>query len=127
MELKAVRRFPESDSSVDPEEVQLYGHLIAFGKKGFLCGEIWCPHGVAIHSATSHIYVAGGSSGISADNFAGVSIFSETGTYLTRYSDKRIGSLWGIAIHGSDVYVHRPRSTHCVPPENKGNWTGVGR
>ena len=75
-------------------------HLTAVAKKGKVPGELWYPCGVAIAPATNYIYVAEG--GL---NFARVSIFSESGEYLNNYTHEHMKSLWGIAIHGNNLYV----------------------
>ena len=78
-------------------------HLTAVAKSGKAPGELWFPSGVAIDLATNHIYVAGGG------NYARVSIFSESGEYLNSCTHEYMKSLWGIAIHGNNLYV-----TDCV-------------
>ena len=74
-------------------------HLIAVAKKGIEPGELWCPRGVAMNPATNHIYVTDGLS------FPRVSVFSEFGEYLNTYTNEYMKSLWGIAIHGNNLYV----------------------
>ena len=83
----------------DPQPVE---HLTAVAQKGKALGELWYPNGVAIDQATNQLYVAEGSW---APNFARVSIFSESGEHLESYTHEHMESLWGIAIHGSNMYV----------------------
>ena len=75
-------------------------HLTAVAKRGKAPGELYCPSGLAIDLVTNQIYVAEGSV-----NFARVSIFSESGEYLKSYTHEHMKSLWGIAIHGNNLYV----------------------
>ena len=77
-------------------------HLTAVAKIGKAPGELWCPRGVAIDPVTNHIYVAEG--GLNY-NFARVSIFSESGKFLSIYSHEHMKALCGIAIHGNNLYV----------------------
>ena len=78
-------------------------HLTAVAKRGKAPGELDCPSGVAIDPATNHIYVAEGK--IYPTIFARVSTFSESGEYLKSYTHESMKSLWGIAIHGNNLYV----------------------
>ena len=77
-------------------------HLTAVAKRGKAPGELWWPHGVAIELSTNHIYVAEGDI---FENFARVSIFSESGEFLNSYTHEHMKALWGIAIHGNNMYV----------------------
>ena len=83
----------------DPQPVD---HLTAVAKRGKAPGELWYPRGVAIDPATNYIYVA--EEGFN-DNFARVSKFSESGEFLNSYTHKDMNALWGIAIHGNNLYV----------------------
>ena len=83
----------------DPQPVD---HLTAVARRGKAPGELWNPRGVVIDTATKHIYVAEGGS---FHNFARVSTFSESGEYLNSYTHEYMESLWGIAVHGNNVYV----------------------
>ena len=80
----------------DPQPVD---HLTAVANRGKAPDELYCPSGVAVDPDTNHIYVAEG------DNFARVSIFSEFGDYLNSYTHDQMKALWGIAIHGTNLYV----------------------
>ena len=75
---------------------------VAVAKQGRAPGELWNPNGVAIDPATNHIYVAEG--GI-FPIFARVSIFSESGEFLNSYTHEHMKLLWGIAIHGNNLYI----------------------
>ena len=88
--------------NVEIHDSQPVDHLTAVVKEGKAPGELWYPHGVAVELVTNHIYVAEGSW---APNFARVSIFSESGEYLNSYTHEYMKSLWGIAIHGNNLYV----------------------
>ena len=82
---------------------QTFDHLTAVTKRGKAPGELYCPSGVAIDPATNHIYVAEGN--IYPTIFTRVSIFSESGEYLKSYTHEYMKSLWGIAVHGNNLYV----------------------
>ena len=77
-------------------------HTVAVATGGRTPGKLWYPRSVAIDPTTNHIYVAEG--GV-FPNFARVSIFSETGEYLKRYTHEHMKSLYGIAIYGNNLYV----------------------
>ena len=81
----------------DPQRVD---HLAAVAKKGTAADELWDPHGVAIEQATNNIFVAEG-----GYNFARVSVFSKSGEYLNSFTHECMKALWGIAIHGNNLYV----------------------
>ena len=81
----------------DPQSMN---HLTAFAKRGNALGELWYPRGVAIDPITNYIYVTEGSC-----DFARVSIFLESGEYQNSYTNERMKSLWGIAIHRNNLYV----------------------
>ena len=81
-------------------DLQPVDHLTAVAKEGKAPGELWNPFGVAIDPATNYIYVT--ERGL---NFARVSIFSEFGEFLNSYTHEHMESLWGIAIHGNNLYV----------------------
>ena len=75
-------------------------HLTAVAKIGKAPGELWNLRGVAIDPSTNHIYVAE-----RGFNFTRVSMFSESGEYLNRYTHEHMKSLYGIAIHENNMYV----------------------
>ena len=74
--------------------------IVAVAKKGEAPGELWWPNCVAIEPTTNQIYIAEG-----MESFARVSVFSESGEYLSSYTNEQMESLWGIAIHGNNLYV----------------------
>ena len=81
--------------------------VVAVGKEGRAPGELWCPHAVAI-DCSNRIFVTEGSPFQSHGflNFhARISVFSERGEFLTCFSDQDMRALWGIAIHGDNLYV----------------------
>ena len=71
---------------------------VATGKQGTGPGELNCPHGVAIDSATNHIFVANG-------NNNRIDIFSETGDCLSQLGVGQLVTPWGIAIHENSLFV----------------------
>ena len=81
----------------DPQSVN---HLTDVAKEVKAPGQLCNPRGVAIDPATDHIYVAEGDY-----NFARVSIFSESGEYSKSYTNEEMKKLWGITIHGNNLYV----------------------
>ena len=103
-------RFPNTPQTVYPMETQFnysFDHLIACVKYGRVPGELWYPHAVAIDSNNNQIYVTEGaySTQINPYNISRVSIFSETGEFLTTFSHPHMKWPYGIAIHGDNVYV----------------------
>ena len=72
--------------------------IIATGKEGSAPGELYCPHGVAIHQETHQIFV------VNSENFR-VEIFSETGEFISQLGAGELSVAWGIAIHGDNLYV----------------------
>ena len=71
--------------------------VVAVGKQGRAPGELYDPTGVAVDENTEYIYVAEGS--------YRVSVFSETGDFLSSSSHLDIPSAWGIALHGDNIYM----------------------
>ena len=90
----------------DPHPVD---HLTAIGKRGKTPGQLYNPRGVATDPATNCIYVVEGG----FFNSAHVSIFSEWGECLNRYTHEDMKSLCGIAIHRDNMYVTDTR-VHAV-------------
>ena len=72
---------------------------VAVGKEGQAPGELYDPHGVAIDENTGSIYVA---EGISSNR---VSVFSETGKFLTTFTHRDMRWPRGIALHRDNIYV----------------------
>ena len=95
--------------SVQTRAHDSYDHVIVCSEEGLAPGELWSPRGVAIDTATNHIYVAEGD----GTCVTRVSIFSENGYHLSRYMHELIKSLWGIAVHENHVYVTDDR-VHAV-------------
>ena len=89
----------------DPQPVD---HLTAVAKRGQAPGELWYPIGVAIDPGTNHIYVAE-----AGFNFSRVSIFSDFGEFLNSYNHEYMKALYGIAIHGNNLYVTDCGHTLC--------------
>ena len=73
-------------------------HTPVVGKKGRASGELYGPHGVAIHDETHHIFV------VNQGNHR-VEIFSETGEFLYQLGVGQLSFPCGIAIHGDSIYV----------------------
>ena len=71
--------------------------IVAVGKEGKAPGELWNPHGVAVDENTNQIYVA--------DALPRVSIFSETGEFITTFIHEDMRQPYGIAIHRDSLYV----------------------
>ena len=81
-----------------PRYATFHTSIVATGKKGISPGELYSPHGVAIHEDTHQIFVA--------DYFNGrVEIFSETGEFLYQLGVGQLSRVHGIATHGDSVYV----------------------
>ena len=79
--------------------------VVAVGKKGKAPGELSDPHGVAVDENTGSIYVTEGGIGSSR-----VSVFSETGDFLSSFSHRDMISPYGIALHRDNMYVKELRS-----------------
>ena len=104
--------FPEIQHeilSVQTRAHDSYDHVTVCSEEGLAPGELWSPRGVAIDTATNHIYVAEGD----GTCVARVSIFSENGCHLSSHTHELMKSLWGIAVHGNHVYVTDDR-VHAV-------------
>ena len=81
-----------------PRYATYHTSIIATGKEGSAPGELYCPHGVAIHQETHQIFV------VNSENFR-VEIFSETGEFISHLDAGELSGAWGIAIHGDSLYV----------------------
>ena len=110
-------RFHDIPQAVDPETRNDYyfDHLVACVKEGQAPGELWNPNGVAIDHNNNQIYVA---EGLYIRlrfirSIARVSIFSETGEFLTSFSHPDMKYPHGIAIRRDNVYVTDLRE-HCI-------------
>ena len=71
---------------------------VAVGEKGKAPGELYDPLGVAIDENTGSIYVVEGIS-------TRVSVFSETGEFLTTFTHRDMFIPHGIALHRDNIYV----------------------
>ena len=73
--------------------------IVAVGKEGQAPGELLNPHGVAIDENTNLIYVAEGS------HSCRISIFSETGEFISTFTNQDMRRPRGIAINRDNLYV----------------------
>ena len=73
--------------------------VVAVGKGGRAPGELINPSGVAVDENTGYIYVAEG-----YDSYR-VSVFSETGDFLSSFSHQGMTHPHGIALHRDNIYV----------------------
>ena len=80
--------------------------VAAVGKEGKAPGELYDPLGVAIDENTGSIYVTEGFG-------SRVSVFSETGKFLTTFTHRDMGWPQGIALHRDNIYVTNS-VTHAV-------------
>ena len=81
-----------------PRHDTFHTSIVATGQKGNDPGELYHPHGVAIHEETHQIFVTNSSN----DR---VEIFSETGEFLYQLGVGQLRNPLGIATHGDSVYV----------------------
>ena len=81
-----------------PRHATIHTSIVASGKYGSAPGELYLPHGVAIHEETHQIFV------VNRINDR-VEIFSETGEFLNQLGVGQLPDPWGIATHGDSVYV----------------------
>ena len=72
--------------------------VVATGKYGRAPGELYYPHGVAIHEETHQIFVA------NCFNKR-IEIFSETGELISQLGVVELSYPFGLAIHGDNLYV----------------------
>ena len=77
-----------------------FDHMVAVGASGEEHGELWDPSGIAIDSETNQIYITEGEFSL-----ARVSIFSESGDFLNCFKHEHIICPWGVAVHGSEMYL----------------------
>ena len=73
--------------------------VVAVGKQGNAPGELIYSSGVAVDENTGYIYVA------EAFHSHRVSVFSETGDFLSSFSHQGMTTPWGIALHRDNIYV----------------------
>ena len=76
-------------------------HTIAVAEAGRAPGELWHPRGLAIDTSTNQIYLTEGG----LDDSARISIFSDTGDFLSCFSHHLLRWPWGIALHRDNIYV----------------------
>ena len=94
-EIAGVGEIIEEEAPVVPRYDQM--SCVAVRKYGKAPGELYYPCGVAIDENTGSIYVAEG--------FNRVSVFSETGDFLSSFSHRGMTSPHGIAPHRDNIYV----------------------
>ena len=96
-EIAGVGEIIEEEALVVPRYDQM-SCVVAVGKQGRAPGELIYPSGVAVDENTGSIYVA---EGLGSNR---VSVFSETGDFLSSFSHQDMTS-WGIALHRDNIYV----------------------
>ena len=81
-----------------PRYATFHTPIIASGNEGRAPGELWYPHGVAIHDETHLVFVA---------NYLNdrVEMFSETGEFVSQLGVGQLSHPYGIATHGDTLYV----------------------
>ena len=80
--------------------------VVAVGKKGETPGDLYCPKGVAIDS-NDHIFVVEGGD---FKPHARISVFSERGDFLDCFIPQDMIEPYGIAIHGTNMYLTDTRA-----------------
>ena len=75
--------------------------VVAVGKKGKAPGYLYCPKGIAIDSYDRIFVVEGGK----YEPHARISMFSERGDYLDSFIPQDMIEPYGIAIHGTNMYL----------------------
>ena len=98
-EIAGVGEIIEEEVPVVPRYDQM-SCVVAVGKQGRAPGELISPSGVAIDENTGSIYVVGGGLG-----FTRVSVFSETGDFLSSFSHQDMTSPHSIALHRDSIYL----------------------
>ena len=97
-EIAGVGEIIEEEVPVVPRYDQM-SCVVAVGKEGRAPGELINPNGVAIDENTGYIYVTEGLGSYR------VSVFSETGDFLSSFSHQDMTSPHGIALHRDNIYV----------------------
>ena len=111
--ISGVGEVVEEEVPVVPQEVPVVPRyedmrpIVAVGKRGKAPGELWNPWSVAIDENTNLIYVAEG------EGSCRVSVFSETGEFISTFTHQDMGQPYGIAIHRDNLYV-TDREVHAV-------------
>ena len=80
--------------------------VVAVGKKGKAPGYLYCPKGIAIDSYDRIFVVEGGK----YEPHARISMFSERGDYLDSFIPQDMIEPYGIAIHGTNMYLTDSRA-----------------
>ena len=101
-------RILEDQESIKSEAII---SLVVIAKNGKRLGRLNCPKGVAIDLDTNNIYVTEGT--YSLPRFPRVSIFLESGIYVSSFTDRHMKHPWGIAIHKSNIYI-TDIEEHCI-------------
>ena len=97
-EIAGVGEIIEEEVSVVPRYDQM-SCVVAVGKHGKAPGELSNPTGVAVDENTGYIYVT---EGLGSKR---VSVFSETGDFLSSFSHQGMSYPYGIALHRDNIYV----------------------
>ena len=92
--------YQEMRPVVTVPDYQAMRPVVAVGRMGMAPGELWYPHAIAIDS-DDRIFVTESF----FQSHGRVSVFSEKGEFLTCFSHQDMRELWGIAIHGDNLYV----------------------
>ena len=85
---------------------------VAVAVEGHGPGELLWPKGVAINSDSGQIYIAEGYYLDDVGNAGRISVFSESGEFLTTFSHDHMKEPWGIAMHKDNtvrVPYYEPR------------------
>ena len=98
-EIAGVGEIIEEEVPVVPRYDQM-SCVVAVGKQGNAPGELSSPEGVAVDGNTGSIYVVE-----SVFGFNRVSVFSETGDFLSSFPHQYVTSLHSIALHRDSIYV----------------------
>ena len=97
-EIAGVGEIIEEDVPVVPRYDRM-SCVVAVGKHGKAPGELSNPTGVAVDENTGYIYVT---EGLGSKR---VSVFSETGDFLSSFSHQGMSYPYGIALHRDNIYV----------------------
>ena len=108
-EVITVPDYQETKPVIPVHDYQAMRPVVTVGKKGKAPGELYYPRAVAIDS-NNRIFVT---EGISLRSHARISVFSERGEFLSYFNHQDMRELWGIAIHGDNLYV-TDREVHSI-------------
>ena len=98
-EVITVPDYQETKPVVTVPDYQAMRPVVAVGRKGKAPGVLYYSHAVAIDS-NDQIFVTEAEFSLTR-----ISVFSERGEFLTCFSHQDMRFLWGIAIHGDNLYV----------------------